>query len=541
MMKRNTILLNLLLVLVLVISGCSGGKSTKSAPSGSVNAKFPVNETFAAGLTAAGIPSDLARFLAAAKMESTNPTPNTFVYHLYYPNGATREITMKFTPNQSHKLTTEEIAKNSGGRTPVYAFKYNNTLGPDWKGRLDMEYFVPRDGVPAELLASLEKTASLDFPENLFARLRAALGLRSVEAASGDSVSGVNVAWRESATAGVDWAIGSTIEAARDRGVSGAGKIAGIYALASAASAAAGAMDLRKQNSNWLSELDALEKCASNPTNQVAKSDPNYSKNAVDKVQSARSELKEVNAVRFLNQATETSAGLHPASAVGAVALKQGFVWSETTLGDYSENTIMREVRLAVVNCGDPIPQDKPGEGNVKVEQEWTITGPTGVTEHGITLIVSKVGLVWNPAVHIYDAICTFTYDQTVTRVGQTTKKSATGSGSGGVNVIDDPMMRRALGYGYTAGGTSQAMTTEIFTSVDMGGKRSTSTHKYSLAIDWLPDVRGFLGTGGSIEGVRTRPIGSDGGEPIGPNSIGLSSTGLETITYQFSVPPKGK
>jgi hypothetical protein len=300
-------------------------------------------------------------------------------------------------------------------------------------------------------------------------------------------------------------------------------------------------MDLSKQNGTWLSELDALEKCAANPTNQVAKGDPNYSNNAVDKVQSARSELQGVNAVRFLNQATETSAGLHPASAVGSVALKQGFVWSETTLGDYSENTIMREVRLAVVSCGDPIPQDKPGEGNVKVEQEWTTTGPDGVIEHGIVIIVSKVSLVWNPAVLLYEAIGTFTYDKTVTRGSSTTKKSATGSANGIVKVIDDPTMRSVLGYGYVAGGTSKAMTTEIFTSVDIQGKRSTSTNTYSLGIDWLPDVRGFLGADGGIEGVRTKPIGVDGGEPIGANSIGLSSTGLEKITYNFGVVAKGK
>jgi hypothetical protein len=534
--KRNAILLNLLFWLVLVISGCIGGKSTPATAS----SDFPVDQAFAAALTTKGIPADVARFLAAGKMEVSNPAPNTFVYHLFYPNGATREITMKFTPNQNHKLTAEEIAGNSRNSAPVYAFKYDNTLGPDWKGRLDMEYFVPNDGVPAQLLTSLEKSARLSFPENIFTSLRNILGLGSVEAAAaGDSVPGVSVAWSETAKTGADVAIGSIIDAAKGKGVIGAGKIAGIYGLASAASAAAGAMDLSKQNSTWLSELDALEKCAANPTNQVAKSDPNYSKNAVDKVQSARSELQGVNAVRFLNQATETSAGINPATAVSSVALKQGFVWSEQTLGDYSENTIMREVRLGVVPCGDPKPQDKPGEGNVKVEQEWTVTGPDGVIERGNVLIVSKVSLVWNPAVQMYESIGTFTYDKTVTRGSSTTNKSATGSANGIVKVIDDPTMRKVLGYGYVAGGTSKAMTTEIFTSVDIQGKMTTSTNTYSLGIDWLPDVRGFPETGGIIEGVRTKPIGSDGGEPIGPNSTGLSSTGLEKITYNLGVPAK--
>src|SRR3990170_1140162 len=110
-MKRNAILLNLLLALILVISGCGKEKSAQSntttaapsatttakptagatpTPASTVSAEFPVNEAFAAELAAEGIPADLARYFAAAKIESTNPAPNTFVYYLFYPNGATR-------------------------------------------------------------------------------------------------------------------------------------------------------------------------------------------------------------------------------------------------------------------------------------------------------------------------------------------------------------------------------------------------------------------------------------------------------------------
>lgn len=73
---------------------------------------------------------------------------------------------------------------------------------------------------------------------------------------------------------------------------------------------------------------------------------------AAARVQAARSELKEVSSVRFLNIMTETGSGLTPATAVAGVGLKQGFLWSEQTMNNYSENTIMREIRLGVVSCG---------------------------------------------------------------------------------------------------------------------------------------------------------------------------------------------
>ncbi len=133
--KDGVIPLALVAVSLIIAVACGG--SAKATPTPKEGTKLPVNETFAADLTAKGVPTDLASFFAAAKI------------------GATREITMKFTPNQQYTPTPEETAKATPGGSPIYAITYSNTLGPDRKGRLDMSYFVPNDGIPADLLASL--------------------------------------------------------------------------------------------------------------------------------------------------------------------------------------------------------------------------------------------------------------------------------------------------------------------------------------------------------------------------------------------------
>lgn len=470
---------------------------------------FPVNDSIATDLVAKGVPADVARFFAAAKLEVANGDPNTFVYNLFYPNGATRQVTLTFTPNQEHTPTPEETAKDSAGGASIYAFTYANTLGPEWTGRLDMGYFIPNAGIPAVLLAGLKKTSAPG---------KAAAG----QSASDGPVSGSGVAWGEVAKTGADVTIGSVLDYYKGQGLS-VGNLGAIYALASAASNVAGAMDLSKQSGKWLSELDALEKCAANPTNQVAKSDPNYSQNTVAKVRSARSELKDVTAVRFLNQMTETGAGITPVTAVASVALKQGFVWSERTLGDYSENTIMREARLAVVACGDP----QPLTGNVDVLWECTDTWKSGQIDHETVHTVSDVGWVWDPTLRQYRSVGTYTYASVKTSAlnGKTCtfKKSTTGSltDQGALMIYDDSAAQKLFGFAYSASGQVE---TTVASSDDCGGTAANIPE----TIDWLPNVTGYPGTGGSLEGVRTSP-----------SCIGDGFTGSQTVTYQFSVPPK--
>ncbi|MDQ3001715.1 MAG: hypothetical protein M3Y08_10700 [Fibrobacterota bacterium] len=409
-------------------------------------------------------------------------------------------MTLQVSPHQQLTTTPSDSIPTATGRASIYGFTYASNDQSDGNTKIDLDYFIPKAGLP--------KTG---LPKVAFARI----------AAGAAAVDGAGISWGEIGKTGADVTIGTIIDAAKDKGVK-VGPLGSIYALASAASNVAGAMDLAKQNGKWLAELDALEKCAANPTNQVSKSDPNYSKDAVAKLHASRSELKEVNAVRFLNQMTETGSGIIPATAVLSVGLKQGFLWNEQTLGDYSENTIMREARLMVVKCEDPGKLD----GNVDVVWECTIPWGSQV-DHKITHAVTSVTWVWSPMERKYIAEGQYTCEnvKTVTGSGRTctTKGSAGGSleASGRLMIFDDPALQAVFGFGYSAAGQ---IVTYGTMSDDRGG---TYPEKVPLTINWLPNVTGFPGTGGSIEGERTNP-----------SCVGGSATGSEKIKYQFSVPP---
>jgi hypothetical protein len=491
-----------LVVALVLLSSCS------SSPD---RADYPVNQSFATQLTTRGVPADIARFFASAKLEVSTPAPNTFTYKLFYPNGAVRDLTLKFAPNQPYTLTEQDAAARSG--TPIYAFTYANSLGPEWTGRLDMSFVVPNGVVPPELLTSLKATSPARF------------GLATVSAATD---SGVGVQWGESAKEGADVAIGSVLDHYKDKGVPNAGKIGAVYGLASALSDVSDAMEIAKQNGAWLAELALLEECAANPTSQVAKNSPTYSKDAVAKVQSARSELKQANAVRFLNQMTDTGSGLTPATAVAAVALKQGFVWSEQTLSAYSENTIMREARLAVVPCKDtPPPSPK---GNVEVVTTRTIAWGSQVDRLEET-IRSNVSWRWNPARMQYDAEGGFVFSRTEssTAGGKTCTKrlTATGSleGSGAMQTFTHPAAAQTLGYEYLAAGQADADAKATFEGCGSGPFVSTM----SVTVDWLPAVKGLLS---NMSGELTGVPGSNAGE-----GRPTDQTGTMTVKWKFALP----
>jgi hypothetical protein len=477
------------IILSMVLGSCK-----KDA--GGTASDFPVNQTFAGELMAKGIPADVAQFFAAAKMEISKPNDSTCIYLQTFPNKATREITLTVNPNKQYTPTSEEISNVIPGSSPVYDFKFSSSVQIDGTTRKKMSYFVPKSGLTKR--------------EGLF------------QDAGGND--GIGITITEYGKAGADLTIGSLIDYAKESGIN-TGPLGSIYALASALSSVTGALDLSRQNSTWLAELDALENCAANPTNQIAMNDPNYSAAAKARVQAARSELKEVNSVRFLNIMTETGSGLTPATAVAGVGLKQGFLWSEQTMNDYSENTIMREVRLGVVSCGDAVIPPGSFEGNIDVVWDCTTTTPTQV-DHEVWHTVTKVTWVFDPSIKTYFSQGNFTFEYTFTSTSNgitcTNKKFAAGSieNTGSLVVVNDPAIQNMLGYGYFAAG-------EINTNVAATYSCAGTSVQEQRTIGWLPPIKAFRGTGGSYEG-----------EIINPSCEGSSSSGTEKVKWFFSVPP---
>ncbi|HLC22828.1 MAG TPA: hypothetical protein VJL08_00030, partial [Dehalococcoidia bacterium] len=114
----------------------------------------------------------------------------------------------------------------------------------------------------------------------------------------------------------------------------------------------------------------------------------------------------------------------------------------------------------------------------------------------------------------------TFTYEETYIDGSSTTKSSANGDVEGVLMIIDDPAAQNLFGFGYSAEGFVHATMTYIYT-----GPNGTTTSSGPATIVWLPNVTGFPGAGGSIEGVRNT------------TSPGATSS-TETTTYKFAVPP---
>ncbi len=281
-----------------MLGACNEAGKDPSGPVAVDTSKFSVNETFAADLVSKGVPEVISRFLAASRMDSHCPNDTTCIYLQSFLNGAAREMTLKVSPNRAYAPKADELV--SGG-IPLYAFNYASDTKADGTMQIDMDYYVLKAGLPK---GSVPKASAI---------------------ANAAEDGGAGIEWTEIGKKGSEAGIGSLIDYFKDKGHN-VGEIGNIFTLASAMSNVATSGDQSIQDKKWLAELDALEECAANPTNPVAKSDPNYSQTTVAKIQAARSELKTVSAVRYLNNMTETGADANPVTAIMSVGLKQGFV-----------------------------------------------------------------------------------------------------------------------------------------------------------------------------------------------------------------------
>jgi hypothetical protein len=105
-------------LLTLIIGSLSLNSCKKD--DGRTASTFPVNETFAMQLMSKGIPADIAQFCAAARMETKSPNDTTCVYLQTFPNGASREMTLRVSPNLQYTPNADEIANTTPGSTPIY-------------------------------------------------------------------------------------------------------------------------------------------------------------------------------------------------------------------------------------------------------------------------------------------------------------------------------------------------------------------------------------------------------------------------------------
>jgi hypothetical protein len=169
-------------------------------------------------------------------------------------------------------------------------------------------------------------------------------------------------------------------------------------------------------------------------------------------------------------------------TAVLSIPAKQAFEWSEKTLDNISE-TLMREVRLAVVRC-----DDSGLKGNIDIlYTDW-------MQQLEVTHIVTKVNWVLDPGIPCncyYIAQGSYTYEYTLTTESGPRKITAAGSidGTGTLQIINDPNLKIMVGCDYLAQGS-------LFTHLV-----NFDNQEYLATIAWLPGIKAYLGPGGSFEG----------------------------------------
>ncbi len=261
--------------------------------------------------------------------------------------------------------------------------------------------------------------------------------------------------------------------------------------------------------------------CARHPTNPVAQSDPEYSSRTVGMLQSAYSELNQVGSARFLNQMDEVGSGINAASAALSILLKAGFIWNDETLKEYTENTIMREARLAVVSCGEKTDTLPGSVDKLYTCVENTSTGTITTTIHDVTTLE----WLWDPVSRTYISKGSYEHERVEVRKaeGTCTRREAIKGrvdGSGRLVLIKEPAAVAVLGYDYSAGGFVDA---EVPWTSDCGTATSGSVPEQ---ITWLPDVQG-IANGGVMAGNRDTP-----------SCVGNDAKGTEVVKWNFVAPP---
>ncbi|HEY0243035.1 MAG TPA: hypothetical protein VGC52_10255 [Gemmatimonadaceae bacterium] len=460
----------------------------------------------------------IAHLFADADWTSQCPNDTTCVYVQTFGWGATREITLQVSPNRKYARRSRDIPAATG-RAPIYDFKYASDFDAD-PATLSLNYYVSKEGLPpVNPRAAQIDAVSGDRRTPRVARFASSTREadsrnRHARLAAAMATEGAGINWTEVGKKGTDAAIGAAVEKGGDMGLKGMGKLGTIYSVASVVNDIGAAADLGSQNTKWLAELDALEKCAANPSNQLTRKDPNYSSRTVRMIQKSRSELKEVNAVRYLNQMTEKGADLNKVTAVLAIGLKAGFAWSEQTLADYSENTIMREARVAVVRCDDAA----DAKGNMSYIYDCTM-GNT----HELTTVEASVTWEWKVGV-LYLPKGSYKFKHVRTVGGQCVEtKTAQGrlEGTGNLAVFNNREIEREKGFGYEGRFVNFPM--QVTTTNTCGEKEYRN---YTAAADFngLPVFRGTPSAGGQLKG--STPGQSCAGRPGA------------TLTWDFAIPP---
>lgn len=297
--------------------------------------KEQINPDLQAELINRGLPPEYADFFAAAKTEVTSFN-NTFLNYMEtYPDDSTREVKISLIPDQEIFLTPEEILEAQKIGINTYRINFTNEESPTGP-HTRLEFFVPYESMSHDLREQIRAPGSAIVPTFLEPTVQYAF-------AQGGGSDGAAVTVDSTVQESVEQSLGQLAELA--------GRGQGFMAMISAMLDLMQAADLSAETFAYYDRLDALSRCAQNPTHDVpvSQSEKDRTQSQLDNI---RINLKFVTAMRFLGNMADAPLGFAgPVGAAVSVAIKPIATEADQAMKGFIENTLMKEAKDAVVPC----------------------------------------------------------------------------------------------------------------------------------------------------------------------------------------------
>ena len=279
-------------------------------------------------MTKFGLDQEAANYFAQVKTQVVSQTDTSVHYIQTFPEGAKADTTVTLTPGQRYTPTPAERERTAQSAVPIYNVKFSTQdLGPN-KVRITLQYFVPYSAVPPDVQQRLHLRAS---GAGFFALIP------SVWADEGGG-EGPGVAVASDTTMETFKEVAKQIieQMAKAKDLEKLEKgptvtYSFLYVLAG--------IKKYMEHSDWMNEINEMEGCAeSNPLTRKAKYDPEHGNQAKEDLDHARSEIRQVSAVRGLNVATSLAASLVP--GIFGTLMTPVSTWNDQSLKDVVEEPL---------------------------------------------------------------------------------------------------------------------------------------------------------------------------------------------------------
>ncbi len=334
------------LAALLLVAACGGGAApagsgafpaasigATATPAGPAPSFAEPDPALVTRLVAAGAEDGDAEILALTRSEVTETGPRRVHYVQTLATGDVIEADVTVDPDVRGEPGIQALtATATADRIDVH-----------------LELFVDGTAMPDDVRSSLQAS-----------RLAGQLAAAGALAAAGPLAAGPRTADVDGVQVAVEWSISKASDEFRDSSIQALsdrflpGKTATVMPIVKSAFAAKEGIELNAALDALLAELDALRKCAENPTNELTKKlyqeDPGEKDRILGEIAAARVDLIANTMVMELGVANELLADFGPKWLGWAIG--PGTAWSKSTLQDLNSQR-MDALRRGIPKCDD--------------------------------------------------------------------------------------------------------------------------------------------------------------------------------------------